>query len=299
MSETNIDDIQKVFEHTMIHYVQIRKEKLLDIEKYIIIGDEIDKIIIGGKKLIDLIKGIEDNDLKKACFSYFCQRDNVNLMDYNYKDKSIEDSILGEILDMNYHNGKPALYSAIACLNSWILFSFPIEKEWRNATIVLDGDNKYKIHNFYGENRYDVVGRILQDKETNEAYLVRFTHRLDNYFIEYSQTFKDDFLNLQTTELNHMVKRLNVAYSKNLISLNKEEEKIYRHCTCTGDNNMFELKSAHDLGIRFYLKKKDEHHLIFGGIGRKSKYKGSKQNNDMNRAYQEILKYENSKVAKR
>ena len=30
-----------------------------------------------------------------------------------------------------------------------------------------------------------------------------------------------------------------------------------------------------------------------------SKYKGSKQNNDMNRAYQEILKYENSKVAKR
>lgn len=142
MSETNIDDIQKVFEHTMIHYVQIRKEKLLDIEKYIIIGDEIDKIIIGGKTLIDLIKGIEDNDLKKACFSYFCQRDNVNLMDYNYKDKSIEDSILGEILDMNYHNGKPALYSAIACLNSWILFSFPIEKEWRNATIVLDSDKK-------------------------------------------------------------------------------------------------------------------------------------------------------------
>lgn len=43
MLETNIDDIQKVFENTMIKYVQIRKEKLLDIEKYIVIGDEIDK----------------------------------------------------------------------------------------------------------------------------------------------------------------------------------------------------------------------------------------------------------------
>lgn len=226
MLETNIDDIQKVFENTMIKYVQIRKEKLLDIEKYIVIGDEIDKIIIGGKTLVDLIKGIEDDDLKKVCLSYFCQRDNVNLMDYNYQDKSIEDSILEEILDMNYHNGKPALCSAIACLNSWTLLSFPIEKEWKNATIALDGDNKYKIHNFYGENRYDVVGRILQNMETNEAYLVRFTHRLDNYFIEYSQAFKDDFLNLQRTEVSHMVKRLNVAYSKNLISLNKEEEKL-------------------------------------------------------------------------
>ena len=71
MLETNIDDIQKVFENTMIKYVQIRKEKLLDIEKYIVIGDEIDKIIIGGKTLVDLIKGIKDDDLKKVCLSYF------------------------------------------------------------------------------------------------------------------------------------------------------------------------------------------------------------------------------------
>lgn len=295
MSDANIDDIQEIFEHTMIQYVQIRKEPLLDIEKYIVLGDNINHIKIGGKFLTCLIKGIKDADLKKTCFNYFCQRDNANLLDYNYEDEVIENSVLEEIFDMCYHNGKSALYTAIASINSWILFSFPIEREWENSVIALDRENKYKLPNFYGRNRYDVVERILQDKKTNEAFLVHFTHRIDNYFIEYSQAFKDSFLNLQTTELSHMINRLNVAYSRNLISLNKEDEYLYRRCTCTGVSNMFELKSAHDLGIRFYLKKKDEHHLIFGGVGHKSKYKGKKQNNDMIRAYQEIEKYEKSK----
>lgn len=295
MSDANIDDIQKIFEHTMTQYVQIRKESLLDIEKYIVLGDKIENIKIGGKSLTCLIKSIEDIDLKKTCFNYFCQRDNANLVDYNYQDNVIDNSVLEEILDMNFHNGKSVLCTAIASINSWMLFSFPIEDEWENSKIAIDSEKKYQLSNFYGDNRYDIVDEILQGKETNEAYLVRFTHRIGNYFIEYSQAFKDDFMNLQTTETSHMVNRLNVAYSKNLIDFNREEEKLYRHCTCTGVSNMFELKSAHDLGLRFYLKKKDEHHLIFGGVGHKSKYKGAKQNNDMIRAYQEIEKYEESK----
>lgn len=296
MADANVDDMQEIFEHTMKQYVQIRKESLLDIEKYIVLGDEFSNIKIGGKPLANLIKDIEDADLKKTCFNYFCQRDNANLVDYHYQDEVIEDSVLEEILDMHFHNGKPALYTAIASINSWILFSFPFEKEWGNSVITLDSANKYKLLNFYGNNRYDVVKRILRDKESNEAYLVRFTHRIGNYFIEYCQAFKNGFLNLQTPELSHMLNRLNVAYSKNLIGLNKEDEKLYRHCTCTGVSNMFELKSAHNFGIRFYLKKKDEQHLIFGGVGRKSNYKGKKQNNDMIRAYKEIEEYENSKI---
>lgn len=46
MSDVSADNIQKVFEQTMIQYVQIRKESLLDIEKYIIIGDKANKIMI-------------------------------------------------------------------------------------------------------------------------------------------------------------------------------------------------------------------------------------------------------------
>ena len=47
------------------------------------------------------------------------------------------------------------------------------------------------------------------------------------------------------------------------------------------------------MGIRFYLKKKDNV-LIFGGLGKKSDYKGNKQSNDMQRAYDEIVKFEKS-----
>lgn len=288
-------DVQKEFENTMLQYAKIRNEPLLDIEKYVVIGNEVSKIMIGGKSLKELIKGVEDNDLRKVCFGYFCLRDNTNLLDYNYQDADFNDTVLEEILDMTFHNGKSALYTAMASLKSWLLLSFPIEKEWKNPIVTLDDKNKYKLNNFYGSNRYCIVDKILQGQETSEAYLVRFTHRLDNFTIEYSDDFKDYFLKMQVEELRNMTLRLNLAYSRNLITLNKEDERLYRHCSCTGVSNMFELKSSHDLGIRFYLKKKDESHLIFGGVGRKSNYKGLQQNNDMIRAYRTIEKYEKEK----
>ena len=288
-------DVQKEFENTMLQYAKIRNEPLLDIEKYVVIGNEVSKIMIGGKSLKELIKGVEDNDLRKVCYGYFCLRDNTNLLDYNYQDADFNDTVLEEILDMTFHNGKSALYTAMASLKSWLLLSFPIEKEWKNPIVTLDDKNKYKLNNFYGSNRYCIVDKILQGQETSEAYLVRFTHRLDNFTIEYSDDFKDYFLKMQVEELRNMTLRLNLAYSRNLIALNKEDERLYRHCSCTGVSNMFELKSSHDLGIRFYLKKKDESHLIFGGVGRKSNYKGLQQNNDMIRAYRTIEKYEKEK----
>lgn len=288
-------DVQKEFENTMLQYAKIRNEPLLDIEKYVVIGNEVSKIMIGGKSLKELIKGVEDNDLRKVCYGYFCLRDNTNLLDYNYQDADFNDTVLEEILDMTFHNGKSALYTAMASLKSWLLLSFPIEKEWKNPIVTLDDKNKYKLNNFYGSNRYCIVDKILQGQETSEAYLVRFTHRLDNFTIEYSDDFKDYFLKMQVEELRNMTLRLNLAYSRNLITLNKEDERLYRLCSCTGVSNMFELKSSHDLGIRFYLKKKDESHLIFGGVGRKSNYKGLQQNNDMIRAYRTIEKYEKEK----
>lgn len=297
MADAPIDgvDVQKEFENTMLQYAQIRNEPLLDIEKYVVIGNEVSKIMIGGKSLKELIKGVEDNDLKKVCYGYFCLRDNTNLLDYNYQDADFNDTVLEEILDMTFHNGKSALYTAMASLKSWLLLSFPIEKEWKNPIVTLDDKNKYKLNNFYGSNRYCIVDKILQGQETSEAYLVRFTHRLDNFTIEYCDDFKDYFLKMQVEELRNMTLRLNLAYSRNLITLNKEDERLYRLCSCTGVSNMFELKSSHDLGIRFYLKKKDESHLIFGGVGRKSNYKGLQQNNDMIRAYRTIEKYEKEK----
>lgn len=288
-------DVQKEFENTMLQYAKIRNEPLLDIEKYVVIGNEVSKIMIGGKSLKELIKGVEDNDLRKVCYGYFCLRDNTNLLDYNYQDADFNDTVLEEILDMTFHNGKSALYTAMASLKSWLLLSFPIEKEWKNPIVTLDDKNKYKLNNFYGSNRYCIVDKILQGQETSEAYLVRFTHRLDNFTIEYSDDFKDCFLKMQVEELRNMTLRLNLAYSRNLITLNKEDERLYRLCSCTGVSNMFELKSSHDLGIRFYLKKIDESHLIFGGVGRKSNYKGLQQNNDMIRAYRTIEKYEKEK----
>lgn len=73
MADAPIDgvDVQKEFENTMLQYAQIRNEPLLDIEKYVVIGNEVSKIMIGGKSLKELIKGVEDNDLKKFVMAIF------------------------------------------------------------------------------------------------------------------------------------------------------------------------------------------------------------------------------------
>lgn len=304
MPEGSIEgiDVQKEFEHTMMSFAQLRRESILDIDKMVILANEPSKISLCGTSLEKLVQNIGDRDLKTVCFSYLIRSDNSNLLDNNYQMDDIDDDELNEILDLTYHDGKSATNLGIACKNAWLLLSIPVEKEWRNSNISLDVNNKFKLINFYGDNKYDIIEKIFEfkkeeDKKYEEdanAYLVRFKYRLSTYQIECCESFEANFLNMENHENNHMIKRLYTAYSKNLISSCREETKLYRRCKGKNIYDMFELKSAHDLGIRFYVKKKGNT-LIFGGIGKKSKYKGNQQNNDMKRAYDEIAKYENSR----
>lgn len=294
---TNVD-MQEIFERTMTWYVQLKKEPLLDIKEYIVLSSETKNISLCGVPLSTLLKDIKDRDLKAACFNYFTRYDNISLIDNNYDAKTIDDAVLSEILDLKYHNGISATNAAISSIKSWILLSFPIEKEWKQSVICLDDSNRYKLVNFYGANRYDVIDKIFKDKkkgeeETVEELFLRFKHRLNTYKIQCSASFKTNLLMMKKDEISHMTKRLYTACSKNLISACREEETLYRKCKGIECTTMFELKSAHNLGIRFYLKKKDNV-LIFGGLGKKSDYKGNKQSNDIKRAYDEIVKIENS-----
>lgn len=294
---TNVD-MQEIFESTMTWYVQLKKEPLLDIKEYIVLSSEAKNISLCGVPLSTLLKDIKDRDLKAACFNYFTRYDNISLIDNNYDAKTIDDAVLGEILDLKYHNGISATNAAISSIKSWILLSFPIEKEWKQSVICLDDSNRYKLVNFYGANRYDVIDKIFKDKkkgeeETVEELFLRFKHRLNTYKIQCSASFKTNLLMMKKDEISHMIKRLYTACSKNLISACREEDALYRKCKGIECSTMFELKSAHNLGIRFYLKKKDNV-LIFGGLGKKSDYKGNKQSNDIKRAYDEIVKIENS-----
>ena len=291
-------DMQGIFESTMTWYVQLKKEPLLDIKEYIVLSSEATNISLCGVPLCTLLKNIKDRDLKAACFNYFTRYDNISLIDNNYDAMTIDDDVLGEILDLKYHNGISATNAAISCIKSWILLSFPVEKEWKQSVICLDDKNKYKLINFYGANRYDVIDKILKDKkegeeETVEELFLRFKHRLNTYEIQCSASFKTNLLLMKKDEISHMINRLYTACSKNLIGACREEDTLYRKCKGIGYSTMFELKSAHNLGIRFYLKK-NNNILIFGGIGKKSDYKGEKQSNDMRRAYGEIVKFENS-----
>lgn len=274
-------DVQKEFEKTMSFYTQLRKEPLLDIHKYIVITCDVHSLKIGNVPLYNLVNNITDRDLRIACISYFFTHE--NMIDANYCANDIDDATFEEIIkDPNFTN------AAIASIKSWILLSIPISEEWKDSCITFGSTSKYKLRNFYGTNRYDIVNHLLTGTETQEAYIIRFRHCLDSYTIDFCYNFKDTCLSMQVEELRNMLDHLRKAESRSLIALNREDKNLYRHCK--GFNNMFELKSSHNMGIRFYLKKENDT-LIFGGVGRKSKYKGEKQNNDMKRSYAKIEQY--------
>lgn len=288
-------DMQDVFEQTMMKYVMLRKEETLDIGSHIIIGHDVENIIIGGLPLKELIFKIENRELKTACINYFLKCVPLNTIDKNYSLDSIEDEIIEEIADIQYSNGQSATNDVIASLMSWILFSFPIVDEWKKTEVAIDSDGKYRITNFYGDNRYDIIDKILAENTSKPANKIRFINRIDKMTIELCPEFEAFFDELTEDEQIHMCNRLYTAWVRNLIQKNGEDDKLYRHCTCTGSKIMFELKSSHDLGIRFYLMNCQNGTLVFGGHSFKSKVKGDKQNNDMVRAFEAIKKYLNNK----
>ena len=283
-------NIQEVFEQTMMNYVRLRKEKILDIGLYIVIGDDIDKIYLGGVLLTEMIFKIKDRELKKACISYFRNSYPINDIKVCSID-NFDDSTIEEISDLVYSNGKSSTNVAIASLHAKTLLSLPISDEWKKTDVVIDEKGKYHIVNFYGDNRYSVIDKFLTDDNSASANKLRFIHRLDKYNIEFCKDFGVMFESLKAQEQKHRCDRLYIAYQKKLIDLNIEDENLYRQCKCTGSDNMFELKSSYDMGLRFYLMKCPDSVLIFGGHSFKSKVKGEKQDHDMIRAFDTIKKY--------
>ena len=161
-------NIQEVFEETMMNYVRLRKEKILDIGLYIVIGDDIDKIYLGGVLLTEMIFKIKDRELKKACISYFKNSYPIN----DIKECSIDnfdDSTIEEISDLVYSNGKSSTNVAIASLHAFTLLSLPISDEWKKTDVIIDEKGKYHIVNFYGDNRYNVIDKFLTDDNSASA----------------------------------------------------------------------------------------------------------------------------------
>jgi len=250
-----------------------------------------------------LICGIGDRDLKTYAMSMFMHG---QILSDQYHVDNWPDDLLDDILCLTDGNGKDAMNEGIASICSWVLLSLPVSEDFKRDYFEFKGKQTYRVPNYYGQNKKNIVYSILGLDESNETMELKLRYALDLYQIHLTDEFKEAYTRMRVNEREVMISRLVTAHEKKCLIKQVKDDNLLRECTCTNDKHMFELKSNSELGIRFFFKVFDSNHIVFSLIGHKSDYgdkskkkKGeTAQNKDMKRALDIANHYMESKILK-
>ena len=305
MPEEEIDgvNVQKLFVDTIKSFSGLCAEKKLAIEKKILTVKEPQDTIICGSNLKKLICGIGDRDLKTYAMSMFMHG---QILSDQYHVDNWPDDLLDDILSLTDGNGKDAMNEGIASICSWVLLSLPVSEDFKRDYFEFKGKQTYRVPNYYGQNKKNIVYSILGLDESNETMELKLRYALDLYQIHLTDEFKEVYTRMRVNEREVMISRLVTAHEKKCLVKLAKDDKLLRECTCTNDKHMFELKSNSESGIRFFFKIFDSNHIVFSLIGHKSGYgdkskkkKGATaQNKDMMHALDIANQYIESKILK-
>ena len=296
-------NVQKLFVDTIKSFSGLCAEKKLAIEKKILTVKEPQDTIICGSNFKKLICGIGDRDLKTYAMSMFMHG---QILSDQYHVDNWPDDLLDDILCLTDGNGKAAMNEGIASICSWVLLSLPILENFKRDYFEFKGMQTYRVPNYYGQNKKNIVYSILGLDESNETMELKLRYALDLYQIHLTDEFKEAYTRMRVNEREVMISRLVTAHEKKCLIKQVKDDNLLRECTCTNDKHMFELKSNSELGIRFFFKVFDSNHIVFSLIGHKSDYgdkskkkKGeTAQNKDMKRALDIANHYMESKILK-
>lgn len=290
-------EVQSIFTDTISQFAVLCNERKLAIEKKILTYKEPKETIICGGNLKELIMNISDRELKRFAMSMFLHG---QILSEQYHVDNWKDDLVEDLLELTDKNGKSAMNEGIASVCSWILLSLPISEEFKKDCLEFKGKQTYQVPNFYGQNKKNMVCTILDSKDnSDEAMELRLKYALDAYRIDLVNEFKEAYSRMRVDEREIMVSRLVLAHDKKCLVKEVKDDKLLRVCSCTGDKDMFELKSNSDSGIRFYFKIYDSCRIVFSLIGNKSGYGDkskkkncdSAQNKDMKRALEIANRY--------
>lgn len=296
-------NVQKLFVDTIKSFSGLCAEKKLTIEKKILTVKEPQDTIICGSNLKKLICGIGDRDLKTYAMSMFMHG---QILSDQYHVDNWPDDLLDDILCLTDGNGKDAMNEGIASICSWVLLSLSVSEDFKRDYFEFKGKQTYRVPNYYGQNKKNIVYSILGLDESNETMELKLRYALDLYQIHLTDEFKEAYTRMRVNEREVMISRLVTAHEKKCLIKQVKDDNLLRECTCTNDKHMFELKSNSELGIRFFFKVFDSNHIVFSLIGHKSDYgdkskkkKGeTAQNKDMKRALDIANHYMESKILK-
>lgn len=305
LPEEEVDGVkvQEIFIDTIRNFSELCAEKELSIEKKILTVKEPKETIICGSNLKKLICGIGDRELKTYASSMFLHG---QILADQYHVDNWPDDLVNDLLELTDDKGKTAMNEGIASICSWVLLSLPLSDDFKKNYLEFKGNDTYRVLNYYGQNEKNVVYTIIGSDESNEAMVFKLQYALDDYRISLTDEFKDDYYRMRAENREVMISRLVTAHEKNCLVKVVKDDNLLRACSCTGDKDMFELKSNSELGIRFFFKIFNKTHIVFSLIGHKSSYgdkskkkKGATaQNKDMVRALEIANRYMESEVEK-
>lgn len=305
MPEEEIDgvNVQKLFVDTIKSFSGLCAEKKLAIEKKILTVKEPQDTIICGSNLKKLICGIGDRDLKTYAIGMFLHG---QILADQYHVDNWPDDLVDDLLNLTDDKGKNAMNEGVASVCSWGLLSLPVSEDFKRDYFEFKGMQTYRVPNYYGQNKKNIVYSILGLDESNETMELKLRYALDLYQIHLTDEFKEAYTRMRVNEREVMISRLVIAHEKKCLVKLAKDDKLLRECTCTNDKHMFELKSNSESGIRFFFKIFDSNHIVFSLIGHKSGYgdkskkkKGATaQNKDMMHALDIANQYIESKILK-
>lgn len=302
MPEEEIDgvNVQKLFVDTIKSFSDLCAERKLGIEKKILTVKEPQETFICGSTLKKMILDIGDRDLKTYAIGMFLHG---QILADQYHVDNWPDDLVDDLLNLTDDKGKNAMNEGIASICSWVLLSLPVSEDFKRDYFEFKGKQTYRVPNYYGQNKKNIVYSILGLDESNETMELKLRYALDLYQIHLTDEFKEAYTRMRVNEREVMIARLVTAHEKKCLVKLAKDDKLLRECTCTNDKHMFELKSNSESGIRFFFKIFDSNHIVFSLIGHKSGYgdkskkkKGATaQNKDMMHALDIANQYIESK----
>ena len=182
LPEEEVDGVkvQEIFIDTIRNFSELCAEKELSIEKKILTVKEPKETIICGSNLKKLICGIGDRELKTYASSMFLHG---QILADQYHVDNWPDDLVNDLLELTDDKGKTAMNEGIASICSWVLLSLPVSEDFKSDYFEFKGKQTYRVPNYYGLNKKNIVYSILGLDESNETMELKLRYALDLYQI--------------------------------------------------------------------------------------------------------------------
>ena len=284
------ENVASLFKEVMLAYLDLHKNKNLDIDRTLCISQLPENTTICGNKLNELISNCAGNrEEKNALVALFRT---ATILEHQYDDFVDPDNIYKSFT----FNGRNALYLAIAAANQMVSISLPLEDAVKANALYIEVfdtiENKHEaswsITNWYKYNTETILTNFLPQAKTQ-------LDKLRNYFVGIGKNvlFSEKFIDQWDHEIRNdsmkgrIIKRFSEAYNCKLLFPAIEDPREPKYKIVRKDNSgnteIFELR-LRDIGVRIYFTC-DDNTIRIILYGTKTSHQGCDQESDFRAAY--------------